>query len=215
MISVLLVDEHILERSSLRRLLEDGHGILVLDEADDSEQAMQRVRDGRRPDVALISINAPGISILNGTRRFMRLFPDVKVILITTDLATYLPIRLLQCGAQGLLTKHCTAEELIAAVKSVSAGRPYISKRIAKQVALDHASGDPASPFEELSQRELQVLLLLSQGENTGEISHELCISPKTVNTYRHRLMGKFGVHTEVELMHIALRHGIIRVSNF
>lgn len=214
MISVILVDDYALLRSGIRRLLSDSTDIKVVGEATDCEHAIRLARSNGCSDVVLINVNSPSVAILDGASRLLRQCPDVRVLLITSDVDLLIPSRLLRDGVAGYLTQHCTIDELCLAIRTVFQGKRYIGEALAKQVALGHLAKTNSSPFESLSHREMQVLLLLAQGKKISEISGKLFLSPKTINTYRHRLLGKLGVRTEVELAHLAIRHGVIDVRN-
>lgn len=116
-----------------------------------------------------------------------------------------------EAGALGYVTKGCPANELFEAIRTVAQGKPFVSNEVSRKMTLARLSGiDPDSPFSTLSRREMQVLLMITQGRKTQEISDSLCLSPKTVSTYRHRLFGKLNVETDVDLTHLALRYGVI-----
>ena len=214
MISVLLVDDYALLRAGIHRLLSDTPDIHMVGEAEDCERAIRLARGIGCPDVVLLNVNSPSVAILDGASRLMRQCPDVRVLLITSDVDLLIPSRLLRDGVSGYLTQHCTIDELRSAIRAVFQGKRYIGEALAKQLALSQFSKAEVSPFESLSHREMQVLLLLAQGKKVSEISGKLFLSPKTINTYRHRLLGKLGVRTEVELAHLAIKHGVIDVRS-
>jgi len=118
--------------------------------------------------------------------------------------------KLLQAGAMGYLTKGSDVTEMVQAINSVYLGKKYISPEVAQQLALKHLTDDNISPFDALSERELQVMMMITAGQKVQDISDKLCLSPKTVNSYRYRLFDKLNVHSDVELTHLALRHGIL-----
>jgi two-component system invasion response regulator UvrY len=209
MIDVLLVDDHELVRSGIRRLLEDRRGIQVIGEAGTGEEAVQKARE-RRPDVVLMDVNMPGIGGLEATRKLIQVDPSIKVIVCTIHNEEPFPTRLLEAGAAGYLTKGCGIEEIVTAIRAVREGERYICAEIAQHIALSVMPGAKQSPFDRLSQREMQVMLMVTKGQNTQQISDKLCLSPKTVSTYRHRLFDKLGVFNDVELTRLALRHGIL-----
>jgi two-component system invasion response regulator UvrY len=213
MIDVLLVDDHALVRTGIRRLLDDRGDIRVIDEADSGEQAVQKVRE-RRPNVVLMDVNMPGMGGLEATRRIMQFDPGMKVIVCTVHASEPFPTRLLGAGASGYLTKSCGIEEIVSAIESVHRGERYICAEIAQQIALSMTPGAHQSPFDRLSQREMQVMLMVTQGQNVQEISDRLCLSPKTVSTYRHRLFEKLGVLNDVELTRLAIRHGMVESAS-
>ena len=209
MIRVLLVDDHELVRAGIKRLLDDAQGMEVIGEAASGESAIDLVR-ADTPDVILMDVNMPGIGGLEATRRLMQIDPELKVIVVTVHAGEPFPTRLLEAGASGYLTKDCGQHEIINAINSVFAGQRYIGSNIAQKIALSMMPGANKSPFDNLSQREMQVMLMVTQGQNAQEISDKLCLSPKTVSTYRHRLFEKLGVENDVELTRLAIRHGMI-----
>lgn len=209
MISVLLVDDHQLVRSGIRRILDDTAGICVVAEAGCGEDAQRLVRD-HCPDVVLMDVNMPGMGGLEATRKLVRIHPGLRIIALTIHLDEPYPSRLLEAGAMGYLTKGCDVDEIVRAIRTVSRGERYLGDEIAQQMALVANSTQRGSCFEKLSQREMQVMLMITQGYRLQEISDTLCLSPRTVSTYRYRLSEKLGVETDVELTHLAIRHGMI-----
>lgn len=211
-IRVLLVDDLALVRAGIRRLLEDAVGVTVINESGSSQEAMDVARRDR-PDVVLMGMNGQCLAILDGARRFQRQIPAVKIVVMSVDASMVIPDRLVQSGIQGCLTKNCTEAELIEALQAVHRGERYISLQLARQLADKRLSAEPQSPFELLTHRELQVALLVTQGKKTAQIAKSLCLTGKTVNGYRSRIMEKLGVRTEVQLTHLALRHGVIELA--
>ncbi len=209
MIKVLLVDDHELVRTGIKRLLQDVPGITVCAEADSGEAAIEQVR-AQAPDVVLMDVSMPGIGGLEATRRLAQLHPGLPVIIVTVHTDDPFPSRLLQAGAMGYLSKGASVDEMVKAVMDVHMGRRYISPEIAQELALSLLPGNEASAFERLSQRELQVMFMLVQGNKIQDISEKLCLSPKTVSTYRYRLFDKLGVRNDAELTRLAMRHGML-----
>ena len=207
-IQVMLVDDHDLIRYGLRRLLEDQAGIEVVEEAGSGEQALEKVRE-LKPDVILMDINMPGIGGFEATSRLSKTNPECKVIVLTVHSEGPLPRRILEAGAVGYLTKGCPVEEMVEAIQKVNAGQRYIAPAIAQQMALSMLPGE-GSVIDLLSQRELQVLIMISRGMRTNKISEKLSLSPKTISTYRKRLHEKLDVSNDVEMMHLAIKHGIL-----
>jgi two-component system invasion response regulator UvrY len=209
MIRVLIVDDHELVRTGIKRILEDTRDIRVIAEASTGEEALQQVRE-HRPDVVLTDVNMPGIGGLEATRKIIQSHPDLRVIVVTIHVDEPYPTRLLEAGASGYLTKGCAVDEIVDAIQMVHRGERYIGADIARQLALSMLPGGERSPFDKLSQREMQVMLMVTQGHSIQDISDRLCLSPKTVSTYRYRLYEKLGVDNDVELTHLAMRHGMI-----
>lgn len=213
MINVLLVDDHVLVRSGIRRILEDVPNIKIVGEARSGEEALRIVREVK-PNVVLMDIKMPGIGGLEATRKLLRVDPDVRVIVLTVYNNDLFPTRFIQAGALGYLTKGASMEEMIQAIRSVHAGQRYISPEIANQIALKSLSDKGKTPFDVLSERELQVMMMITKGVKVTEISEKLHLSPKTVNSYRYRIFEKLGVKNDVELTHLALRHSLLDADN-
>jgi len=205
----MLVDDHELVRAGIKRLLDDVDDINVVDEADCGETAIDKVRK-EKVDVILMDVNMPGIGGLEATRKLIQIDPGLRVIVVTVHAGEPFPTRLLEAGAAGYLTKDCGQEEIINAIYAVSKGDRYIGNNIAQKIALSMMPGANKSPFDSLSQREMQVMLMITQGQNSQEISDKLCLSPKTISTYRHRLFEKLDVDNDVELTRLAILHGMI-----
>lgn len=210
MIKVLLVDDHALVRTGFRHILGDIADVEVVGEAETGEEAITKVKQ-LAPNLVLMDINMPGIGGIEATRRIRRQSPETQVIAVTVLSDAPFPEQLHDAGAIGYLTKGCPSDELVQAIRSASSGRPFIASEVSQKLALARLTGDnPDSPFTQLSQREMQVLLMIVQGQKTQDISDSLCLSPKTVSTYRHRLFEKLDVETDVELTLLALRHKLI-----
>jgi two-component system invasion response regulator UvrY len=208
-IRVLLVDDHELVRTGIRRLLEDFDDIEIIAEAENGEEAINLVRQDK-PDVILMDVNMPGIGGLEATRKLLQIHDDMKIIVVTMHVEEPFPTRLLKAGATGYLTKGCAVTEIVDAIRTVHKGKRFIGSDVAQQLALGMLPGNDKSPFDALSQRELQVMLMVTQGQKIQDIAEMLCLSPKTVSTYRYRLFDKLDVKSDVELTHLAMRHGMI-----
>lgn len=213
MINVLLADDHDLVRMGMRRLLDDVGELNVIAEATSGEEAVSICRD-QDVHVILMDINMPGMGGMEATKKIVQRDESIKVIIVTMNEDEVLAQRLLKLGAAGYLTKGCKITEIVHAIKEVMANRRYITPEIAQQLALAGTKNDEEkSPFQELSERELQVMMMVLDGRKTNEISDSLCLSPKTVSTYRHRLFTKLQIQTDVELTRLAISHGIIQKS--
>ncbi|MCF6764477.1 UvrY/SirA/GacA family response regulator transcription factor [Thiotrichales bacterium 19S3-7] len=213
MIRVLLVDDHDLVRLGIKKLLGDVPGIKIVGEAKSGEEAIKFV-NSLKPDVVLMDVKMPGIGGLEATRRIVQGQVNTKVLVVTVYGDEPYPSRVLQAGAAGYMTKGAGVDEIIKAIKTVYAGQRYISPEVAQQLALKHLSYDDESPFDNLSERELQVLIMLTSGQKVQEIADQLYLSPKTVNSYRYRLFEKLDVETDVELTHLAFKHKLIEMDN-
>jgi len=209
LINVFLVDDHELVRTGIRRILEDVRGIKVLGEVDNGEAAVQWCRKNC-PDVVLMDMNMPGIGGLEATKKILRFNPDIKIIVLTVYSENPFPTKVMQAGASGYLTKGAAPQEMINAIRMVNSGQRYLSPQIAQQMALSQFSSTEDNPFKALSERELQIMLMITKGQKVSEISEQLNLSPKTVNSYRYRLFSKLHISGDVELTHLAIRHGML-----
>ena len=213
MINVLVVDDHDLVRSGIVRLLSDVSGITVIGEASSGEEAVKIARE-KRPHVVLMDVKMPGIGGLEATRKMVRHDPEIKVIALTIYGHEPFPTKLLQAGASGYLTKGTLIDEMVTAIRVVYSGKRYLGPEIAQQMALKSLTDNEKSPFEQLSERELQVMIMITSGQSVQTIAEKLCVSPKTINSYRYRIFEKLNVESDVELTLLAMRHGILDTEN-
>ncbi|MDC0535954.1 UvrY/SirA/GacA family response regulator transcription factor [Francisellaceae bacterium] len=209
MIKVLLVDDHDLVRLGIKKLLCDIQGIEIVGEARSGEEGIS-LTEKLRPDVVLMDVKMPGIGGLEATKRIVKNYPKTKVLIVTVYGDEPYPSKVLQAGASGYMTKGASVKEMIQAIQSVNAGQRYLSPEVAQQLALKHLSHNEETPLDSLSEREMQVLVMITSGQKVNEIADQLCLSPKTVNSYRYRLFEKLGVDSDVELTHLAIRFKLI-----
>lgn len=210
MIKLLLVDDHQLFRSGMRSILETDADIEIAGEVDSGEQAVTFVKEASL-DLVLMDINMPGIGGIEATRRISQLGLGTRVIAVTALSDSPFPNQLLDAGAHGFVTKGCPAEELFEAIHTVAQGDHYISQEVAQKLALSgFVDQKKSSPLAQLSAREMQIMLMITQGQSTQEICNTLFLSPKTISTYRSRLNEKLEVNNDVELTHLAIRYGLM-----
>lgn len=209
MIKVLVVDDHDLVRSGIVRLLSDANGMDVVGEANCGEDAVKLCRI-LNPDVVLMDISMPGIGGLEATKKVLRTSADIKVIAVTACDDGPFASRFLQAGASGFMGKGACIDEMVRAILKVRSGQRYISPDIAQRMALKPFQHASESPFDALSERELQTALMIVGCHKVQEISDKLCVSPKTINTYRYRIFEKLGIEGDVELTIMAMKHGML-----
>ena len=210
MIQILIIDDQALIRTGLRHILDTSAEITKITEASSGEAALKRCRKVC-PDVVLLSLNLPGLTGFEVTRKLRRTHPKARIIVLAVHAKPPYPTRMMDAGARGYLTRDCEAEELLQAVKVVTGGQLYISSEAAKQLALSVLSGSASdSPFEDLSAREMEVMLKITDGRRIPDIASIMCLSPKTVSTYKYRILGKLGARSEVELVRMAMRYGLV-----
>ncbi|MCW4153375.1 response regulator [Halomonas sp. 18H] len=208
MIRVLIADDHHLVRTSIAHLLNEEPDMGVVGEAADGEEAVQQTRQ-LKPDVILMDIRMPGISGLEATRKIHRLTTDVRILVLTAFVEETFAQRLLEAGAHGFISKGSQHDEMVQAIRSIFNGKRYISPEIAQRLVLFRID-DNENPFDQLSQRELQVAMMIVNCRKVADIADHMFLSPKTVNTYRYRIFEKLGVNSDVELTHMGLRYGLV-----
>ncbi len=209
LIRVLIVDDHALVRMGIRRLLDDLLDMEVVGEAENGEMALTMVKL-HQPDVVLLDMKMPGIDGWEVTRRLNKSSPAVKVIAVTALSTEPLPTRILQLGAMGYLTKESGPEEMAQAIRKVVKGEKYLSAEVAQKMAIGSLQAAQDSPFDLLSEREMQVMLMVTRGLAVQDIAERLFLSSKTINGYRYRMFEKLGIKNDVELTYLAMKHRMI-----
>lgn len=209
MIRVMIVDDHELVREGIKRLLIDSGDIEVIAEADSGKAAIAAVK-ANRPDVILMDVTMPDMDGLETTRKLLRIDPSLKILALSAHVEEPYPSRVLQAGSLGYITKDSDSKTMISAIKLIQLGKRYLSPEVAQNLALKSVNHESDSPFDALSDRETQIMLMITKGQRPNIIAKQLNLSPKTVNTYRYRLFEKLHVNSDVELTHLAIRYKII-----
>ncbi|RZA05653.1 MAG: response regulator [Moraxellaceae bacterium] len=210
MIKVLVVDDHELVRTGICRMLADTPDVEVIGQAESGEMAIDMARR-EHPDVVLLDVNMPGIGGVETTRRLLQSVPSVRVLAVSGLAEEPYPSMLLKAGAKGYITKGAPLAEMVRAIKKVMQGGKYFSADIAEQIASSYLSEQQQSPFDLLSEREMQVAMMVVNCISAQEIADRLFVSVKTVNTYRYRIFEKLDVDSDVKLTHLAIRYGLIK----
>lgn len=195
-------------------MLADNTDIEVVAQAASGEEAVEFVR-GDVPDIVLMDIRMPGIGGLEATRRILRIDDSIRVIVVTACADDPYPTRVMQAGASAYITKSADIKEMIRAIRMAHSGQRYISPEIAQKMALKQLGGDGSeddrlSIFDKLSERELQIAMMVVDCQKVQDISDKLCLSPKTVNSYRYRIFEKLDISSDVELALMAVRLGLL-----
>jgi len=207
-IKVLLVDDHAVVRSGLRRLLEINNAIEVVAEAESGEIAYQQFGEVS-PDIVVMDISMPGMGGLEAAKRILQRYSHAKIIIFSMHEAVSFASQALKTGVRGFVTKTGLAEDLLHAVLEVANGRTFLSAGIAQKIALQSLMGD-SDPMHQLSSREFEVFRLLAEGRKVEEVAHMLKISQKTVANYYTIIKQKLGVASPVEMVRLAMKHGLI-----
>lgn len=194
----------------IRRLLEDQPDMSVVAEADDGDRALLLVKE-HKPDVVLLDMKMPGMDGWEVIRRLTKSYPRVNVIAVTAiSSEPMFPSRVIQLGAMGYLTKESSAVEMSEAIRKVHQGQRYLSAEIAQQMAIYSLQDSHNTPFDSLSEREMQVTLMITRGMTVQEIAERLFLTSKTVNGYRYRIFEKLKIRNDVELTYLAMKHRFI-----
>jgi DNA-binding NarL/FixJ family response regulator len=213
MITVFLADDHAVVRDGLRFLLEAQDEIKVVGDAADGHETVRQVAT-LCPHIVLIDIGMPRLNGIEATQQICRACPDTQVIILSIHASRVHISRALGAGARGYVLKESAGREVIEAVRAVQAGHRYLSKKIADRVIEDYAErsteDEANSPLASLTSREREVLQLVVEGKSSSEIATILSLSPKTVETYRSRLMHRLEIDDLPTLVRFAIRHGII-----
>ena len=208
-IRVLLADDHSVLRDGLAALLGAQDGITVVAHAQDGREAVRKATE-LKPDVAIVDIVMPELDGIEATRLLQRSSPQTQIVILSMHSTTEHIYRALEAGAKGYLLKESAGAELVVAVRSVHGGRRYLSQKITETVVDDYIRDHrPSDPVGSLSNRERQILQLVAAGKKTADIAGALFLSPKTVDTYRSRLMQKLDIDNVAGLVRFAIACGL------
>ncbi|MEW6584361.1 MAG: response regulator transcription factor [Nitrospirota bacterium] len=210
-ITVFIADDHAMVRDGLRMILEAQGDIKVIGEAADGRAAVKLVRE-LNPDVTIMDISMPALNGIDATKQILKNNPSAKVIILTMYSTTEHVYQAFRAKAVGYLLKESAGLEVVKAVRSVHTGERYLCQQIADHVIDDYVHKRevaPESPLQRLSDREREILQMVVEGKTSAEIAKILDLSPKTVETYRSRLMEKLEVHDLPSLVKFAIRHGL------
>jgi DNA-binding NarL/FixJ family response regulator len=206
----MLADDHAVVRDGLRALLEAGNDLQVVGVAGNGREAVAEALR-LRPDIVIMDIAMPELDGVEATRRIVERSPETRVLILSMYLSAEHIYRALQAGALGYVLKESAGEEVVDAIRALRAGKRYLSHRITETVIDDYLrEGTNVSPLDSLSLRERDVLQLVVEGRTNAAIAQALSLSPKTVETYRARIMKKLKVRDTVELVKFSMRHGLI-----
>jgi DNA-binding NarL/FixJ family response regulator len=212
-ISVFLVDDHRVLRDGLRILLDTQEDIEVIGEAEDGNKAIKGITS-KKPDVVVMDITMPELNGIDAAQVIHETLPEIGIVILSIHSDLEHIFRALQAGAQGYLLKESAGSEVVSAVRAVYLGRRYLSPSIRDLVMEAYLQNRQIqSPLELLSMREREVLQLTVEGNSSAAIAERMELSPKTIETYRSRLMGKLGVHDLPELVRFAIKHGITPID--
>lgn len=203
--NIMLVDDHEIVRAGFKRLLDSSERFSVVAEASTGEEAYQQYQR-HKPDVVVMDLSMPpGAGGLEAIQRIRAVDPDAKILVLTVQECEPYPSRVMQAGALGYLTKRCAPEELLEAVEQVSRGQQFVAAGI-----LEGMNNKEPSKLSQLTKRELQIFTHLACGQSAAQIADTMFISQKTVHAHRANILAKLGLAKTSELIHLAIRHGIV-----
>lgn len=215
-ITVLIADDHAVVRDGLRFLLEAQRDIEVIGDAANGREAVQKALQ-LHPDVVLMDISMPDMNGIEAARQIHAAAPSIRVIILSMHSTREHIFHALEAGVQGYLLKESAGAEVVKAIRAVYVGHRYLGLEITDKVIEDYIrqreTAQVKSPLDQLSQREREVLQLVVEGWSSAEIAKKLSLSPKTVETYRSRLMRKLGICDLPGLVRFAIQHGLTRLE--
>ncbi|EDY86739.1 two component transcriptional regulator, LuxR family [gamma proteobacterium HTCC5015] len=208
MIRLLLVEDQDLVRYAVKGLLEGEGSICVVGECDSGESALSYCRENALPDVILMDLHMPGIGGIEASHAILQEHPNARILILTGQSESPLPKHLMELGVYGYITKKSSPREMQQAISQVSAGHRYLSQDEAQRLALGGSGA--SNPLDALSRREMELLIKIALGCTNREIQKHMQVSPKTISTYRTRLMEKLDAKSDVELARIAQQYGVV-----
>lgn len=207
-IRILIADDHEIVRRGLRTLLEAQPGCLVVGEASNGAEAVQRAAE-LKPDVAMLDVDMPDLNGIEATRRIRETVPQTEVLILSVHDSEQMVRQVMACGARGYLVKSDAGSDLLTAIETVMHRRPFVSPKISRSSGYHTASAEPA--IAELTARERETAQLLAEGLSNKEIAARLDISVKTAETHRTNIMRKIGAHSLADVVRYAIRNGIVQ----
>ena len=208
---VLVADDHTIVRQGLVGILESSPEIEVVGEAADGHEAVEKSLQAR-PDVAILDVSMPRLNGIEAARRIHEALPGTRILVLTMHDDEEYVLKMVKAGASGYLLKDSAGDELIAAIRSLRAGKAYFGPHASRALAEAYQRNEPLAedPYERLTDREKEIFQLVVEGKTNKEIGEVLFISPKTVDNHRTHLMEKLGVHSTPELIRFAARHKLL-----
>ena len=209
MIRILIADDHAVVREGLKRIVAETPDMEVVGEAASGHEALDFAQK-RECDLVLLDLAMPGKDGLDTLKELRAVRPGLPVLVLSVYPEDQYAVRLLRAGAAGYLTKESAPEELVTAIRKVSRGGRYVSETLAEQLAVLLGSGADRPPHEALSDREFRVMVMLASGKTVSEVAGTLCLSVKTISTYRARALHKMNMRNNAEFSFYAVKHGLV-----
>lgn len=210
MIKILIIDDHAIVREGLKQILVETPDLKVAGEANNGQEALERLRAGHL-DLVVLDISLPGANGLVVLQQIKNQFPEVPVLILSIHAEEQYAMRALKAGAAGYLTKETAPQELVTAIQKVAGGGKYVSPSLMERMVSDLGKDLKKTLHETLSDREFQVLCMIATGKGLTEIAEDLNLSVKTVSTHRTRMLKKMRLKNNAEMIHYAIRHGLVK----
>lgn len=208
MINLMICDDHQIIRDGLSQILSLYPDINIMETLASGETLIKALKN-RQPEVLILDISLPGRSGLEVLKQVKMMYPNISVLILTMYPQDQYAIRMLKAGASSYLNKDIATDVLVDAIRTISTGNDYINNEVAKLLVGEMMLGNKGLPNQDLSDREYEVLLLIGQGISITAISNKLCLSVKTISTYRSRLMSKLEIANNTDLVKYMIRNGI------
>jgi len=209
MIKILIADDHAIVREGLKQIVADTSDMIVTAEASDGHEVLALMSQDNY-DVVVLDMAMPGLSGLDILKQIKRETPKLPVLILSVYPEEQYAVRALKAGASGYLTKERAPDELITAIRKVSMGGKYITSSLAEKLAFELEVDTEKPPHKTLSDREFQVMCMIAKGRTIKNIAEELFLSPKTVSTYRSRILEKMKMKSNEELTHYARNNHLV-----
>jgi DNA-binding NarL/FixJ family response regulator len=209
MVKILIADDHPIFRKGIRTILSETPGFVVAGEASTSAEVISKVQK-EKFDIILLDLSMPGRGGLETLKDLKRDYPDILVLVVSMHPEDQYAMRVLRAGAAGYLTKEHAPDELVTAIRKIARGGKYITPTLAEKMAFDLERASDGPPHESLSDREYQVMLLISSGKSIKDIGEDLFLSDKTISTYRARILEKMNMKSNAELIRYAIQNKLV-----
>ncbi len=204
MINILIVDDHVIVREGIKRIIDDTAGITIVAEASSGQEALDLIRKNKY-DLILLDISMPGQNGLQTLKLIKKHDKNLPVLMLSMHAEQQYAMRAIKAGASGYLTKDTASTQLVKAIRKINDGRKFISQEVAELLATDLFHEQEKDPHEYLSDREFEVLKLIAKGLSQKEIASDLSISHKTVSTYRSRILDKLNLQNNSDIIYYAI----------
>ena len=210
MINILIVDDHIIVREGIKRIINDTKDMKIISEAANGHDAMDLICKNKY-DLIILDISMPGENGLQTLKLIKKYNKNIPVLMLSMHSEEQYAMRTIKAGASGYITKDTASSQLVSAIRKINAGRKFISPEVAELLATDLFHNEDKDPHELLSDREFEILIMIARGKTIKNIGKELSISPKTVSTFRSRLLKKLNMKNNSELIHYAIDYNLTK----